>query len=1224
MPRRQFVADLQAAQAAPPPGILSVQLGEDDGQVVFDCDVNGDSVRVTALIPDLGEYPKSHKYYVFCGTNAPPQVASAIEEVGGIDRKSICEALKVISLKLCKPLSNDDDDVEMPDSQEQEADSEEEDVWDGDADVYNSDDDFTVGGTLAALAKSTSAASTSGITSTSQSFRQRIRQDLRQCRDAGFKVGRLGLLMDGLNCYVTVSIRVAKLGISDEAMQAWQLESDEYLILIIQYPNGYRTNEEFQAYDNFRLKSNLAMRVVAGKKYKPSMRAIIETFTTVKRNDRAGAARTSQETADQDKDSQDGAVRDTFISKSLSRLLEDRLVPIIRYRTRGMSWEGAEEWYHHMTGAAISNPKDHNPPGVHFKHEPHNPMLPSIVQGDHFIAYHSVSSHLSFPLLAMQFTLRHFVRCTDFCLNCHRKLGGDLEAIKPYVCDNPLCLFQYMSLGFGQSIEHEIMAQPYVVDLLISFCYCQAASGKLSEFPTGLGILVPPLIKKSPKALGPRQAADQEASPADGHPHHEVGFDLIRREMIFFEKPKEGRPVRTGDWILMRCYDAKDDYEYDLHVRVGESAFYPTISLARPIGINVATDNVGDPPNEETGAPYTTTSAPKWSPARFYLYKQELDGFEPGEKCTAICRLLDLLPSVREMQEYLSSNPSSNLGQWMERIPPAALALLRWIIASNRACIMQNEESQLNAVSSKPSSAFKQDRVYGMNGYMQFRFAMGAPDKEQRFMNEVNKTAARLGLKHPTLFAWHGSPLHNWHSIIREGLHYRTTAHGRAYGHGVYHALHASTSTGYSGRGHSFTNNTNRNVQPGTWPNSILRISSAIALNEIVNAPAEFVSSSPFYVVNQLDWIQTRYLFVQISPSDPSIKAGDEKKPEKELEQDPARRPKGLNGSDVMIPAGSARKRSLDAVAESDDEIASKEGKGVVSVVLSPLKKLKSLHGGAGKMAPPSKPEAQLDIDVDATSDVTDDDDRQILLESSERLDAKLVGRSSETIVVPNPQPLFTDYEPGTLDFTKLPLMPMPQYASPQTTKRLMTELLQLSTVQDSTPLSELGWHIPVDQIENAYQWIVELHSFHTFSPTHPLVIDMRKEKVKSIVLEVRFGKDFPYSPPYIRVMSPRFLTLQQGGGGHIVAGGAMCMELLTNTGWSAICSMESVFMQVRMAIGASVPAARLAQDWRGDEAGGSAYGTQEAAEGYLRACRAHGWEVPEGFKEVAYMGKQL
>lgn len=77
-----------------------------------------------------------------------------------------------------------------------------------------------------------------------------------------------------------------------------------------------------------------------------------------------------------------------------------------------------------------------------------------------------------------------------------------------------------------------------------------------------------------------------------------------------------------------------------------------------------------------------------------------------------------------------------------------------------------------------------------------------------------------------------------------------------------------------------------------------------------------------------------------------------------------------------------------------------------------------------------------------------------------------------------------------------------------------------------------------------------------------------------------------------------------------------MCMELLTNSGWSSVMSMESVLMQVRMAI-ASEPFARL--EGKGKVAATGKYGPAEAAEGYIRACASHGWTVPPGFKEVAY-----
>src|SRR5207302_605227 len=49
------------------------------------------------------------------------------------------------------------------------------------------------------------------------------------------------------------------------------------------------------------------------------------------------------------------------------------------------------------------------------------------------------------------------------------------------------------------------------------------------------------------------------------------------------------------------------------------------------------------------------------------------------------------------------------------------------------------------------------------------------------------------------------------------------------------------------------------------WLQSILNVQSAVCLNEIVNAPGEFVSSVPHLVVDKLDWIQTRYLFVKVA-----------------------------------------------------------------------------------------------------------------------------------------------------------------------------------------------------------------------------------------------------------------------------------------------------------------------------------------------------------------------
>ena len=40
-----------------------------------------------------------------------------------------------------------------------------------------------------------------------------------------------------------------------------------------------------------------------------------------------------------------------------------------------------------------------------------------------------------------------------------------------------------------------------------------------------------------------------------------------------------------------------------------------------------------------------------------------------------------------------------------------------------------------------------------------------------------------------------------------------------------------------------------------------------MSLNEIVNCPTEFASSNPYLVVQHVDWVQCRYLFVQVQGS---------------------------------------------------------------------------------------------------------------------------------------------------------------------------------------------------------------------------------------------------------------------------------------------------------------------------------------------------------------------
>ena len=440
-------------------------------------------------------------------------------------------------------------------------------------------------------------------------------------------------------------------------------------------------------------------------------------------------------------------------------------------------------------------------------------------------------------------------------------------------------------------------------------------------------------------------------------------------------------------------------------------------------------------------------------------------------------------------------------------------------------------------------------------------------------MDAVKSTQGRLNLSYPTIFAWHGSPLSNWHGIIREGLHFKDTLHGRAFGHGVYLSQNFSTSSNYmSGGGIG-------------WPRSKLRISSAIALNEVVNAPREFISRTPHLVVSQLDWIQTRYLFVRgATILDFSTK---ELGRDEIFEQDPSMTVLGQNGK-LQIPISVLSKSRRPVATNGYDKIGCKRRRT-------------------------TSPDANED---DSQSVDTTQSDRDFLDDDSESSDDEILGsfpvRSSHVIdkTGPHTQFIVTKFDPGRLEIARLPKLPSPQDGSTMATKRLQQEMQAIVREQKKRPIQELGWYMDPEHTANMYQWVMHMHSIDL---NLPLAMDMQRANIQAIVLEIRFTANYPYVPPFIRVVQPRFLDFALGGGGHVTAGGAICMELLTNSGWNPASSLESILLQVRMAITSTEPRpARLSTGT------GMGYQPGEAFEAYKRACRVHGWEYPKEFDDLA------
>ncbi|XP_019346682.2 ubiquitin-conjugating enzyme E2Q-like protein 1 [Alligator mississippiensis] len=121
-----------------------------------------------------------------------------------------------------------------------------------------------------------------------------------------------------------------------------------------------------------------------------------------------------------------------------------------------------------------------------------------------------------------------------------------------------------------------------------------------------------------------------------------------------------------------------------------------------------------------------------------------------------------------------------------------------------------------------------------------------------------------------------------------------------------------------------------------------------------------------------------------------------------------------------------------------------------------------------------------------------------------------------------------------------------PQHCTQVRTRRLMKELQDIARLSDRFISVEL-----VD--ESLFDWNVKLHQVDKDSV---LWQDMKETNTEFILLNLTFPDNFPFSPPFMRVLSPRLEN------GYVLDGGAICMELLTPRGWSSAYTVEAVMRQ--------------------------------------------------------------
>ncbi|KAK3570665.1 hypothetical protein QTP86_024758 [Hemibagrus guttatus] len=131
---------------------------------------------------------------------------------------------------------------------------------------------------------------------------------------------------------------------------------------------------------------------------------------------------------------------------------------------------------------------------------------------------------------------------------------------------------------------------------------------------------------------------------------------------------------------------------------------------------------------------------------------------------------------------------------------------------------------------------------------------------------------------------------------------------------------------------------------------------------------------------------------------------------------------------------------------------------------------------------------------------------------------------------------------------------------SVQASDRLMKELREIYRSQSyKSGKSFMRCIYSVELVNDSlYEWHVKLRTVDPDSPLHSdLQVLKEKEGMDYILLNFSYKDNFPFDPPFVRVVSPVL------SGGYVLGGGALCMELLTKQGWSSAYSIESVIMQI-------------------------------------------------------------
>lgn len=173
--------------------------------------------------------------------------------------------------------------------------------------------------------------------------------------------------------------------------------------------------------------------------------------------------------------------------------------------------------------------------------------------------------------------------------------------------------------------------------------------------------------------------------------------------------------------------------------------------------------------------------------------------------------------------------------------------------------------------------------------------------------------------------------------------------------------------------------------------------------------------------------------------------------------------------------------------------------------------------------------------------------------------------------------------------------------ATSSATKRIMKEIeiLHKSSNQILSTKSQSqsqSIKYDVDYGDNVYLITVKMYA-ENFKDSKKLFDQMAIKKIDFITVEIILSDQYPFSPPFLRVVKPIFKHLT----GHITLGGSICHEILSPTGWTATTKLLQLLEFIVTEINQGKP--ELDMETRKTE-----YGLDEAQDAYRRMLSSHGW----------------